>query len=50
MKKINYLISLRIRVGKYYDEKNSKISRIEVLEHLNNSISVYQIYTILILS
>ena len=48
LEKIDKIIQLRRKVGKFYDENLKKISQIEVIPELINTRSVYQLYTIIL--
>ena len=46
LEKIDTIIKLRRKVGKYYDAELSKIPSIDVIKDSPNTTSVYQLYTI----
>ncbi len=48
LEKIDKIIELRRKVGKYYDNNLYKISQIQTLSEIEDSRNVYQLYTILL--
>ena len=48
LEKIDKLIELRRRIGKSYDEKLIDISQIQIIPELDNSQTVYQLYSIML--
>lgn len=48
LEKIENLIGLRREKGKYYDENLSKIPEIQIISELENTFTVYQLYSVLL--
>ena len=48
LEKIDQIIELRRKIGKYYDNILSKIPEIQILPEIENSRNVYQLYNILV--
>ena len=48
LEKIDRIIELRRKVGKYYDNNLVKIPQIQILPEIKNSTNVYQLYSVLL--
>ncbi|MFX0059062.1 MAG: DegT/DnrJ/EryC1/StrS family aminotransferase [Candidatus Heimdallarchaeota archaeon] len=48
LKKVNEIIKLRRKIGKYYDEKLSKNPNLEIFGELSGFKNVYQLYSVLL--
>ncbi len=48
LEKIDKIINIRREKGKYYDEKLSKIPHIQIIAELENSKTVYQLYSVIL--
>jgi len=46
LQKIDRIIDLRRKIGKYYNENLKKVSQIEIMDELPSHRTVYQLYTI----
>ncbi len=48
LNKIDHIIKIRRKIGKYYDSELNNIEQITVLKEYNRSFQVYQLYSVLI--